>query len=699
MGMAASQARLLSITSRMSDNELRAQIINNSKMRLATDSSKVSEDYVAALNSATMMMSNYDVEGNSQYQKLNFNNLTAYSSQNTQYGLADANGNIFVTEDDADKFRASSNIDEFLAQYGIEYSTTYFDKLTEEDLETTLGSLEDDSYLNIDNIKDMYFGYDNHVGYNQGLQSTAYAEYSELYENMIKARTIFEQEVYSVVREKLFTSTDWTNAYNSEDPGKKIDFLTKFLGVEQKDGGVNEEDYYYVWAANRNDLILANDTSQSILDILPAYVDREEDELSKGYLLKDIMDITKSSDGVFTLGEALQIKFNTDEKAVFSLENNGEFILDDPIQYGDGDNEYITKIQYVLKIGPEGESATIPSIVNGNEVTEWTLTNKDDNNPRFTLETKYYKTSTNDNGEEYYEEIPGTASSLVYEAQISRAGDTPEVVRVDMMAYNENLYGNVCSYINTIFDKINDNILQIINFDNFVENYCQDPEITSYYNNYVAAQKALVNFIYKDGYNDTTKSIIENNRYEFEDIGWVIANMNMSSLNPNDDFSIIEDLYVLDLLFSEYGTPNFGWVDTENPSENAEVKAQWYTNLYNRMSSGYRVLEDGLASSNEWIQFALESGLVTMEQIDSSNNWQSIIYSNNSNITEVTDDAAVAKAEAEYNQAMNNIENKDKRYDMELKNIDTEHNSLQTEYDSVKSVIDKNIERSFKIYS
>ena len=697
MGMAASQARLLSITSRMSDNELRAQIINNSKMRLATESSKVSEDYVAALNSATMMMSNYDVDGNSQYQKLNFNNLTAYSSQNTQYGLADANGNIFVTEDDADKFRASSNIDEFLAQYGIEYSTTYFDKLTEEDLETTLGSLGDDSYLNIENIKNMYLGNDDHVGYNQGLQSTAYAEYSELYENMIKARTIFEQEVYSVVRDKLFTSANWTNAYNSGNPAEKIKYLKEFLGVEQKDGGVNGEDYYYDWAANRNDLILANDTSQSILDILPAYVDRHDGDNSKGYLLKDVMNITKTDDGVFKLGEALQIKFNTDEKAVFSLENNGEFILDDPIQYGD---DYITKIQYVLKIGPEGDSATIPSIVDGNEVTEWTLKDQNDNNPRFILETKYYKTSTNDEGEEYYEEITAMASSLVYEAQISRTnGEQPEVVRMDMMAYNENLYGNACSYINTIFDKINDNILQIINFDNFVENYCQDPEITSYYNNYVAAQKALVNFIYEDGYNDTTKSIIENNRYEFEDIGWVIANMNMSSLNPNDDFSIIEDLYVLDLLFSEYGTPNFGWVDTENPSENAEVKAQWYTNLYNRMSSGYRVLEDGLASSNEWIQFALESGLVTMEQIDSSNNWQSIIYSNNSNITEVTDDAAVAKAEAEYNQAMNNIENKDKRYDMELKNIDTEHNSLQTEYDSVKSVIDKNIERSFKIYS
>jgi len=48
---------------------------------------------------------------------------------------------------------------------------------------------------------------------------------------------------------------------------------------------------------------------------------------------------------------------------------------------------------------------------------------------------------------------------------------------------------------------------------------------------------------------------------------------------------------------------------------------------------------------------------------------------------------------------MNKIEAKDQRYDLELKNIDTEHNSLQTEYESIKSAIDKNIERTFKLYS
>ena len=92
MGMAASQARLLSITSRMSDNELRSQLINNAKMRLTTDSSKASEKYLAALNKTQLMFSNYNLQGESQYQQLTFNNLTAYSSYNDQYGLINKGG-------------------------------------------------------------------------------------------------------------------------------------------------------------------------------------------------------------------------------------------------------------------------------------------------------------------------------------------------------------------------------------------------------------------------------------------------------------------------------------------------------------------------------------------------------------------------------------------------------------------------------
>ena len=44
MGLAASQARLLTLTSRLSSNELRQQNIANMKMRLANDSEKYQQN-------------------------------------------------------------------------------------------------------------------------------------------------------------------------------------------------------------------------------------------------------------------------------------------------------------------------------------------------------------------------------------------------------------------------------------------------------------------------------------------------------------------------------------------------------------------------------------------------------------------------------------------------------------------------------
>ena len=85
MGLAASQARLLSITSRISDNELRAQLINNQKMRLSSESSQVSENYINALNKTNLVFANYDEKDNAQNVPLTFNNLTAFNQYNNQY--------------------------------------------------------------------------------------------------------------------------------------------------------------------------------------------------------------------------------------------------------------------------------------------------------------------------------------------------------------------------------------------------------------------------------------------------------------------------------------------------------------------------------------------------------------------------------------------------------------------------------------
>ena len=70
MGLAASQARLLSITARLSDNELHSQQISNSKVRLADKTQDASQEYIQALNATKLMYTTYDAQGNSSYTQL-----------------------------------------------------------------------------------------------------------------------------------------------------------------------------------------------------------------------------------------------------------------------------------------------------------------------------------------------------------------------------------------------------------------------------------------------------------------------------------------------------------------------------------------------------------------------------------------------------------------------------------------------------
>ena len=65
MGLASSQARLLSITARLTSNEYESQQISNAKMRLATQSQEASEVYIAALNDIQYSFISFDSTGDS----------------------------------------------------------------------------------------------------------------------------------------------------------------------------------------------------------------------------------------------------------------------------------------------------------------------------------------------------------------------------------------------------------------------------------------------------------------------------------------------------------------------------------------------------------------------------------------------------------------------------------------------------------
>ena len=103
MGMAASQARLLTITARIHDVEYQAQSIQNAKVQLATQSDQVYNEYLEALDATTLTISTIDSDGAKSTITANFNNLFSHNrvrpSDGSEYALHNDKGKLVVEDD------------------------------------------------------------------------------------------------------------------------------------------------------------------------------------------------------------------------------------------------------------------------------------------------------------------------------------------------------------------------------------------------------------------------------------------------------------------------------------------------------------------------------------------------------------------------------------------------------------------------
>ena len=119
MGLAASQARLLSITARLTHNETQSQLITNAKLRLADKSNEASQEYIEALNATKFVYTNYTENGNRSTQDLNFGAVNQYNSFKNQYIFKNNNGQVLVNSADSDNFKSTGTLYEFLDKYGL----------------------------------------------------------------------------------------------------------------------------------------------------------------------------------------------------------------------------------------------------------------------------------------------------------------------------------------------------------------------------------------------------------------------------------------------------------------------------------------------------------------------------------------------------------------------------------------------------
>ena len=704
MGMAASQARLLTITARLADNELKSQSINNAKMRLATQSSQASEKYINALNSANLMFSNYDASGTAQSQLLTFNALTAFSSYNNQYGLVNAAGQLLVSESEAKIYEsAGGNLNDYLQAHGLVYDTTYFDKL--EAIDNKGMYPEPFNNISTADLKSWYEAYGSIEN------SQEQEDYEKKYNDYVASSNALKtalKTAFSDYVEKN-TKSDYNGTSLTEDNPKSISGL------------YNRFDSF---ASNIN--YLTSSATENIAEIKK----RLKYDSDKGLLkvsgvptsvsISDELDADKKPTGNFVLAI-------DDDKWTYTQDALGKYkIISCPEKEVDSEDANKVYTQYDMPTGNLFDSIE-------DMIKALSYTSKDYNEDGTLASSDVFKFEdvTKDAKGNYtvtsYYTIPnGTESD---------ANANYERIKTTLEDYLSSIYSILTSQESINIDELTEKQLNgELNETNFVNiedtKYNKDGKsINDLMTDYNAKRKDFINFIFSDGenasangttaYDEISKLLklgvitakeLTNADYVLKLLsGYAVDNEGNSIIDSSNGNiklssafgSVIKNMFVKNMI-SETGEPKYSWIDENDTtnSGNAEAKAQWYTNLFNRMKEGYKQLENGLASSSQWIEYALESGIVSMEQVDKNYTWKSLDYKTCTKITEETDNsAAVTKAEAEYNRAMNDINSKDSMYDIQLKNIDTEHSALQTEYDSIKNAMTKNIERTFKFSS
>ena len=731
MGMAASQARLLTITARLADNELRSQTINNAKMRLATQSSQASENYINALNNATLKFASYDEAGNAMSQDLTYNALTAYSSYNTQYGLINSAGQILVSESEAAMFtQANGNLNAYLLAHGLEYTTTYFDEL---------GAIKNAVYPQpFDNIsvEEMKTYYEQYGSYENSLEVE---NYTNNYGEFVNADLELEKATEEALLSYLLTN----NTPNvTQDPTSGDFAITVVATPNTLANRVNAFKNYFYGTNNNTyninglyaDQFISEVDKNSMKEIIDSisygsfpYLDEDGNpkigndlkrEKIQGVLVSENVDMSSEVESDAN-GNVLSTTYVLDGAVKITVDANGKVTEAVPLEDEESKNSSYALTGPLDAFGAIKINIDFEDFVNQLSYKETTYDEETDSN---TYKERFMSLDKDENG-----------NYKVKSTMLVKEAEAPE-------------------FFNSITNELLNEIIFKVNRENFARRIVEDPSFNidsaqiiksvgktlgEVLNNYFGAKDRFLSNIFEGPLKDAegnyvTKVEVDGVLYnsskdyveaamrdgaiafttgEGEDainhlvtpenltnIDFVLQFLKAKGLKQSESFNTVIKEFLVEEIIAVYGEPKYAWVDQNDTANtgNADAKAQWYTNLFNRMNQGFKALENGLGASKEWMEYALESGIVTLEQVDKNFKWNGLDYRTCVKITEVTDEAAVAKAEAEYNRAMNDIEAKDNIFDMELKNIDTEHNALQTEYDVIKGVIDKNISRTFK---
>lgn len=126
--------------------------------------------------------------------------------------------------------------------------------------------------------------------------------------------------------------------------------------------------------------------------------------------------------------------------------------------------------------------------------------------------------------------------------------------------------------------------------------------------------------------------------------------------------------------------------------------AEYYSILFNTLcQDGW--YENSYIDDKDYLQNAMKNGKLFVTTLNEEDGYYyQERFNNNKYLTVITDEDAVTQAERDYATAKSRIQYKEEELEIDMKNLDIEISSLTTEYEAIKSMISKNIDKTFKLF-
>lgn len=651
MGMSAGQARLLSVTARLTDNELRSQMLTNSKLRLADKSTEASNKYMDALNSQQLMYTSYDGSGNKLTEALTANTILTFADLKNQYAMVNTAGQVLVAGSDIKNFKASDTMADFMYAYGIEKvdNPKYPEVMKDiySDATTADGTpIYEDLY---DEENPNYW-----VDYFNTLTSNGLTEIQAIANKNPEDVTVEDANSIGTI------ISNWQNSVRTENGG----ILANYSDLDKSKFG-----NYVIELLSNPGINFPDEDDDQFYDVSGDSQLAQDFNIASYKCYQNAQNTSVSAATGVAIGSGCYLHVLAHLLISDADEVSDSDALGPNVPSGWSKNEATTVPELSISVGA---SKINSSAINSNgqskklaDVSEYIWT-KNEGGPFLVPEDETDTT---------------TESSLVVDRLLSNY----KWVDNDGDGTNEKT-------LKTWPERVIDLYYVVENYKALGLNY---NDLLPYLDQFQTDMETALSKVFNE---ERYWSAVENWQNSIKN--W-LKNVTALQAEYEESLSTIPPKQIPDETDSRY---------------------QWYKNLWYRMGgisekekddSGrhYKELDPNLLNNAEWLEFALEHGIITLEQAQFNKDgsvtypnmgtydWTSIIYTNAADIVSQEDSAAIALAEVEYENAVRDIQNEDKKIDQDLKKLDTEHSALQTEYDSIKSVIDKNVERSFKAFS